>query len=103
MKIFISYPMKSSTYIGGCAEHAFDLEVLAKNINPTAEVVNPWMNIPNGTREDYWRESNRLLLDCDAILLGLGWETADGCDFEYKTARALGKKILFQYPVVVKK
>jgi len=102
MKIFISYPMKSSTYIGGCAEHAFDLEVLAKNINPTAEVVNPWMNIPNGTREDYWRESNRLLLDCDAILLGLGWEQADGCDFEYKTARALGKKILFQYPVVVK-
>lgn len=103
MKMMLSYPMKSSTYPGGCKEQAFDLEVLAKNIDPTVEVINPWMDIPDGTQQDYWRESNRLLLDCDAILLGLGWEMADGCDFEYRTARSLGKKILFQYPVVVKK
>ena len=103
MKIFISYPMKSSTYNGGHETHAFHLAVLAKNIDPTATVVNPWMDIPNVTKEDYWRESNRLLLDCDAILLGLGWEQADGCDFEYRTARAMGKKIMFQYPVVVRK
>lgn len=50
----------------------------------------------NSTHEEHMRADFKLLLDCDYILMGWGWEHSIGCRAELNAALACGMKIMFE-------
>lgn len=49
----------------------------------------------NATHEQHMREDFKLLLECDAIYMGRGWERSKGCTAEFNLAIACGIKPKF--------
>lgn len=50
----------------------------------------------NASHEEHMRADFKLLLDCDYILMGWGWEHSIGCRAELNAALACGMKIMFE-------
>ena len=50
----------------------------------------------DATHEEHMRADFKLLLDCDYILMGWGWERSVGCCAELNAALACGMKIMFE-------
>lgn len=59
-------------------------------------VINPVMEIINGERAHYIRESLKLLADCDAVVFADNYETAPGCVLEYNNAKEMGLVIIME-------
>lgn len=51
----------------------------------------------NAVHEVHMRAVFKLLLDCDYILMGYGWERSIGCRAELNAALACGIKVMFEY------
>lgn len=50
----------------------------------------------NATHEEHMRADFKLLLDCDYILMGWGWEYSVGCRAELNAAMVCGIKVMFE-------
>lgn len=50
----------------------------------------------NASHEEHMMADFKLLLDCDYILMGWGWEYSVGCRAELNAALACGIKIMFE-------
>lgn len=50
----------------------------------------------DATHEEHMRADFKLLLSCDYILMGWGWEYSVGCRAELNAALACGTKIMFE-------
>ena len=44
----------------------------------------------------YLGKDIQTILECDAILMSIGWENSKGCSIEYTTASEFGKTILYE-------
>lgn len=50
----------------------------------------------NASHEEHMRADFKLLLDCDYILMGWGWEYSVGCRAELNAAMVCGIKVMFE-------
>lgn len=55
----------------------------------------------DATHEEHMRADFKLLLDCDYILMGWGWEYSAGCRAELNAALVCGIKIMFEFANVL--
>ena len=55
----------------------------------------------NATHEQHMREDFKLLLECDAIYMGRGWERSKGCVAEFNLAIACGIKPKFSSYIIL--
>jgi hypothetical protein len=55
----------------------------------------------SASHEQHMREDFKLLLDCDHILMGYGWEHSIGCRAELNTALACGIKVMFEHAEIL--
>jgi len=64
------------------------------------EVINPLNNNidKNASWLDHMRADIKMLLDCDAIYMLVGWPDSKGAMIEYQLAQNLGLKVFFQKP-----
>lgn len=66
------------------------------NENYPLRIVNPIINILNGNREDYLRESFKMLLDCNVVVFSYNYLQGEGCKEEYNIAKLCGIKIIIE-------
>lgn len=100
-KIFISAPIARDPNYKG---RFFNMERQLKQHFAKSElyeslslrVINPVMEIVNGERAHYIRESLKLLADCDAVVFADDYETAPGCVLEYNNAKEMGLTIVME-------
>lgn len=50
----------------------------------------------NASHAEHMRADFKLLLDCDYILMGWGWEYSAGCRAELNAAMVCGIKVMFE-------
>lgn len=55
----------------------------------------------NATHAEHMREDIKILIDCDYILMGWGWEYSAGCRAELNAALVCGIKIMFEFANVL--
>ncbi len=55
----------------------------------------------NASHEEHMRADFKLLLDCDYILMGWGWEYSVGCRAELNAALVCGIKVMFECAVTI--
>ena len=55
----------------------------------------------NAAHEEHMRADFKLLLDCNYILMGYGWEYSVGCRAELNAALVCGIKVMFEYADVL--
>lgn len=103
-KVFISAPIAlDPNYI----ENFKRLESLIiekfkreQEYNQCLQIINPVINIVNGERENYIRESIKMLINCDVVVFAKNYEIAKGCKFERLVAEECGITIIDEEDLV---
>lgn len=99
LRIYLSAPIANNP--DGYEAHFEALETWAKDffekhLNRPFEIINP-LKLPHEhgrTRDEYLQEDLEALKTCHVIIMGVGWETANGCLQERRLAKDLGLDIL---------
>ena len=70
-------------------------ELKIKEAFPDATIVNPINTTGCNSWVEYMRKDLSQLLNCNTIYMIKGWRRSKGAKLEYKIARALGMKIIY--------
>lgn len=103
-KIYVSIPLKNNTntiikrYSEACKEIH---KMFPNEYNDEGQIYHPYdmltVNfIHDEHNEGFYKGKDiELMFNCDAIYLGKGWQTSQGCQLAYQFAKIYNKEIVF--------